>query len=51
MLQGTQQGLVGLNVLALRFIPCSNSTKDILATQRAQEVYVGWYVENFSKKF
>ncbi|XP_022854687.1 beta-glucosidase 11-like [Olea europaea var. sylvestris] len=41
----TQNGFLGLNVYTLWFIPDTNSTEDVIATQRAKDFYVGWLVD------
>ncbi|XP_074358050.1 beta-glucosidase 22-like isoform X2 [Apium graveolens] len=42
--KAVQHGFVGLNVLVFWFSPWTNTTEDLLATQRANEYYVGWFV-------
>ncbi|XP_058083749.1 beta-glucosidase 22-like isoform X2 [Magnolia sinica] len=42
--QGKQKGFIGLNVYSLWFIPFTNSTADVKATQRAFDFYNGWIV-------
>ncbi|XP_065861340.1 beta-glucosidase 11-like isoform X2 [Euphorbia lathyris] len=39
--QGKQGGLIGINVLALGTAPLTNSVEDVLATQRANDYWVG----------
>lgn len=41
-MQAVQHGFIGLNVLAFWFSPLTNTTEDLLATQRANDFYVGW---------
>nr|DAD38078.1 TPA_asm: hypothetical protein HUJ06_008719 [Nelumbo nucifera] len=43
--QGKQHGLIGLNVFVYWFIPFTNTTEDKAATQRANDFYVGWYID------
>ncbi|KAK6120205.1 hypothetical protein DH2020_046111 [Rehmannia glutinosa] len=40
----TQNGKVGLNIYAVGFIPYTNSTQDVMATQRVQDFYIGWVI-------
>ncbi|KAL1827357.1 hypothetical protein ACET3Z_005769 [Daucus carota] len=42
--KAVQHGFIGLNVLAFWFSPLTNTTEDLLATQRANDFYVGWFV-------
>lgn len=42
MMQAAQHGFIGLNVLAFWFVPYTNAMEDVIATQRANEFYVGW---------
>ncbi|XP_027113904.1 beta-glucosidase 11 [Coffea arabica] len=39
-----QHGFVGLNLLAPWFSPYSNATEDVIATQRAIDFYLGWFL-------
>ncbi|XP_025015895.1 beta-glucosidase 40 isoform X2 [Ricinus communis] len=43
--KATQRGSVGISLDVMWFIPASNSTKDIEATQRAQDFQLGWFIE------
>ncbi|KAK9281422.1 hypothetical protein L1049_004324 [Liquidambar formosana] len=43
--QDKQHGFIGLNVFAYWFIPLTNTTEDAIATQRANDFFVGWFVE------
>lgn len=49
MMQAAQQGSIGINVFAYWFVPYSNSAVDVIATQRANEFYVGWLVKKSYK--
>ncbi|KAJ9696511.1 hypothetical protein PVL29_008634 [Vitis rotundifolia] len=42
--QNKQHGFIGINVFAMWFVPLTNTTEDIIATQRAQDFYLGWIV-------
>ncbi|XP_063943282.1 cyanidin 3-O-glucoside 7-O-glucosyltransferase (acyl-glucose) isoform X2 [Daucus carota subsp. sativus] len=44
-----QHGFIGLNVLAFWFSPYTITTEDLLATQRANDFYVGWFVNPLVK--
>ena len=41
-MQDKQHGVIGLNVFCYWFIPLTNSTEDKIATQRANDFYLGW---------
>ncbi|XP_075664234.1 beta-glucosidase 11-like isoform X2 [Castanea sativa] len=43
--QDKQHGFIGLNVFSYWFIPLTNSTEDKIATQRANDFYLGWFVD------
>ncbi|KAL5701274.1 hypothetical protein ACHQM5_026627 [Ranunculus cassubicifolius] len=43
--QNKQRGFIGLNIFAYWFNPLTNSTKDIVATQRANDFYIGWFID------
>ncbi|GAB2281574.1 Beta-glucosidase 11 [Dionaea muscipula] len=40
--QAEQQGLIGLNLLAHNAQPFTNSTEDLMASQRANDFFIGW---------
>ncbi|PIN18004.1 Beta-glucosidase, lactase phlorizinhydrolase [Handroanthus impetiginosus] len=40
--KATQNGKVGLSIYTLGYVPYTNSTEDVMATQRAREFYIGW---------
>ncbi|GMQ00092.1 hypothetical protein CsSME_00047318 [Camellia sinensis var. sinensis] len=42
--QGRQQGFIGINVFAYWYIPSTNATEDVIATQRANDFYIGWII-------
>ncbi|XVF47165.1 hypothetical protein PTKIN_Ptkin03bG0087600 [Pterospermum kingtungense] len=42
--QNKQHGLIGLDLFNYWFIPLTNSTEDIIAVQRANDFYVGWFM-------
>ncbi|XP_056169108.1 beta-glucosidase 11-like isoform X2 [Syzygium oleosum] len=43
--QSIQKGYMGLNLLSFYFVPCTNRTEDVIATQRANDFFLGWFVE------
>ncbi|WJX49050.1 hypothetical protein P8452_35537 [Trifolium repens] len=42
-----QQGFIGFNLLLFRFVPLTNTSEDIIAAQRAQDFYIGWFMNPF----
>ncbi|KAK3021055.1 hypothetical protein RJ639_047302 [Escallonia herrerae] len=42
--KATQHGFVGLNIYAFWFVPYTNAMEDTIATQRANDFYIGWFV-------
>ncbi|KAI5391995.1 variant 4, Beta-glucosidase 11 [Lathyrus oleraceus] len=42
--QVKQQGLIGLNLLVFGLIPLTNTSEDIIATQRTQDFNIGWFL-------
>ncbi|CAJ1806768.1 unnamed protein product [Sphenostylis stenocarpa] len=46
--QGMQHGLIGFSLLTLGFLPLTNSTEDIMATQRVQDFFNGWFMNPFT---
>jgi len=42
--QGRQKGFIGINIFAYWFVPYTNTTEDALATQRANDFYMGWFL-------
>lgn len=42
MLQGKQKGLIGINIFAYWLVPYTNATEDVIATQRANDFFIGW---------
>jgi beta-glucosidase len=42
--KGKQNGMIGINLLAYWFEPYTNATLDILATQRALDYWIGWFL-------
>ncbi|XP_027191935.1 beta-glucosidase 11-like [Cicer arietinum] len=42
--QVKQHGVIGFNLLLFGFLPLTNSSEDIIATQRAQDFYTGWFL-------
>ncbi|KAI7992325.1 putative beta-glucosidase 23 [Camellia lanceoleosa] len=42
--QGRQQGFIGINVFAYWYIPSTDATEDVIATQRANDFYIGWII-------
>ncbi|XP_030522334.1 beta-glucosidase 11-like isoform X1 [Rhodamnia argentea] len=43
--QSIQKGYIGLNLLSFFFVPITNKTEDVIATQRANDFFMGWFVE------
>lgn len=44
-MQEKQKGCIGFNLFAYYFYPFTNTTEDILATQRANDFYIGWFAD------
>lgn len=42
--QEKQHGLVGFNLFNYWFVPLTNTTEDIIAVQRANDFYFGWFM-------
>ncbi|PIA61404.1 hypothetical protein AQUCO_00300735v1 [Aquilegia coerulea] len=42
--QGKQHGFIGLDLFVYWFIPLSNTKEDVMATQRANDFYHGWFM-------
>ncbi|XP_058761949.1 beta-glucosidase 11-like [Vicia villosa] len=40
--KGVQHGFIGLNILTIGFVPLTNTSGDIIATQRARDFWNGW---------
>uniref|UniRef100_A0A0C9QXL3 TSA: Wollemia nobilis Ref_Wollemi_Transcript_1304_1922 transcribed RNA sequence n=1 Tax=Wollemia nobilis TaxID=56998 RepID=A0A0C9QXL3_9CONI len=43
--QAKQKGFIGITILGIWFVPLTNSSKDISATQRTFDFFNGWFVE------
>ncbi|XP_040991677.1 beta-glucosidase 11-like [Juglans microcarpa x Juglans regia] len=43
--QDKQNGFIGINLYAFGAIPLTNTTKDAIATQRANDFLIGWYMD------
>ena len=41
-----QHGFIGLNIFSYWYIPYTNATEDVIATQRANDFFIGWLVTN-----
>ncbi|KAL6968520.1 glycosyl hydrolase 1 [Sarracenia purpurea var. burkii] len=41
--QGRQHGFIGINLFAYWLVPFTNATKDVVATQRATDFFLGWF--------
>ncbi|KAJ7950624.1 Beta-glucosidase [Quillaja saponaria] len=39
-----QHGFIGINIFSYWFVPLTNTVEDITATERANDFYVGWFV-------
>ncbi|KAG5521015.1 hypothetical protein RHGRI_033533 [Rhododendron griersonianum] len=48
---GKQHGFIGINVYAYWLVPYTNATEDVIATQRATDFLVGWFVDPCSLIF
>ncbi|CAL5210697.1 unnamed protein product [Lathyrus oleraceus] len=42
-----QRGLIGFNILGFGLLPLTNTSEDIIATKRAQDFLIGWYMNPF----
>ncbi|KAK1437233.1 hypothetical protein QVD17_03022 [Tagetes erecta] len=42
--KATQHGFVGINFFAYWYEPCTNTIEDVKAAERANEFYVGWFM-------
>ncbi|XP_054825083.1 beta-glucosidase 11-like isoform X2 [Prosopis cineraria] len=42
--QEKQHGFVGINIFSYHFLPLTNTIEDIAASRRAQDFYIGWYL-------
>ncbi|PIA61389.1 hypothetical protein AQUCO_00300730v1 [Aquilegia coerulea] len=42
--QAQQKGFIGLNLFTTWLIPRTDSGKDVKATQRAHDLYIGWFI-------
>ncbi|MED6199484.1 Beta-glucosidase 11 [Stylosanthes scabra] len=42
--QDKQHGFIGFNLLTYGFVPLTNTSEDIIAAQRAQDFFLGWYL-------
>ncbi|KAH7578342.1 hypothetical protein JRO89_XS01G0370600 [Xanthoceras sorbifolium] len=40
--KGKQQGYIGVSIYAYGLVPLTNSTEDVIATERAYDFFVGW---------
>ncbi|RCV24089.1 hypothetical protein SETIT_5G056800v2 [Setaria italica] len=45
MYQEKQHGVIGMNIFIYDFVPLTNSTEDITATERAKAFYTGWFLD------
>ncbi|XP_020235694.1 beta-glucosidase 11 [Cajanus cajan] len=43
-----QHGFIGFNLITYGLLPLSNTSEDISATKRAQEFYIGWFLNPFT---
>ncbi|OVA00215.1 Glycoside hydrolase [Macleaya cordata] len=43
--QVKQHGFIGFNVFSYWLIPLTNTIEDITATQRANDFYIGWFID------
>ncbi|XP_058729103.1 beta-glucosidase 11-like isoform X2 [Vicia villosa] len=42
-----QQGFIGFNILVYGFLPLTNTSEDVIATKRARDFFIGWYLNPF----
>ncbi|KAI5392632.1 variant 5, putative beta-glucosidase 5 [Lathyrus oleraceus] len=42
-----QRGFIGFNLIVIGFVPLTNTSEDIIATQRARDFYIGWFLNPF----
>ncbi|XP_052728900.1 beta-glucosidase 11 isoform X2 [Vigna angularis] len=45
--QGMQHGLIGFSHLLPGFLPQTNSTEDLMAVQKVQDFFIGWFMNPF----
>nr|XP_025633766.1 beta-glucosidase 11 isoform X1 [Arachis hypogaea] len=45
--QDKQHGFIGFNLLTFGFVPLTNTSEDIIAAQRAQDFFLGWFLSPF----
>ncbi|XP_024625896.2 beta-glucosidase 11 [Medicago truncatula] len=45
--KGMQHGFIGFNLLTFGFVPLTNTSEDIIATQRVQDFMMGWFLNPF----
>ncbi|CAA2957619.1 beta-glucosidase 10-like isoform X2 [Olea europaea var. sylvestris] len=43
--QAIQKGYVGFNIYTMWFEPYTNATEDLIATQRANDFFIGWLID------
>ncbi|KAL8160679.1 hypothetical protein V2J09_002216 [Rumex salicifolius] len=43
--QAKQHGFIGLGLFAYHFAPATNETEDLLAAKRANDFFLGWFME------
>ncbi|TKY65811.1 Beta-glucosidase 11 [Spatholobus suberectus] len=46
--KGMQHGFLGFNLLSFGLLPLTNSIDDVRAAQRAQDFYIGWFMNPFT---
>ncbi|WJX76700.1 hypothetical protein P8452_60087 [Trifolium repens] len=46
--KGMQHGFIGFNLIAIGYTPLTNTSDDIIATQRAQDFMTGWFLSPFT---
>ncbi|WOH01590.1 hypothetical protein DCAR_0520974 [Daucus carota subsp. sativus] len=42
--KAVQHGFIGLNIFSYWYIPYTNATEDVIATQRANDFFIGWFL-------
>ncbi|CAL0324705.1 unnamed protein product [Lupinus luteus] len=45
--QDRQHGFIGFNLLTFGYFPLTNTSEDISAAKRAQDFYIGWFLNPF----
>ncbi|XP_059659553.1 beta-glucosidase 11-like isoform X1 [Cornus florida] len=43
--QDRQHGFIGITIFTFGFFPYTNATEDVIATQRAKDFFIGWFLD------